>query len=87
MENSVGFAIRTTDNDHCLKTIIKYWDVPLQHAYLENVVASGHGGFVHSCFLGAYWGSPPYPNPVLAGNFTSNQKNLDRTFFSEIDCV
>ena len=48
-------------NDHCLKTIVQHWDVPLQHAYLNDVVASGHGGFVHSCFLGAYWNSPPYP--------------------------
>ena len=48
-------------NDHCLKTIVQHWDVPLQQAYLNDVVTSGHGGFVHSCFLGAYWNSPPYP--------------------------
>lgn len=53
-------------NDHCLKTIVKHWDVPLQHEYLNEVIASGHGGFVHSCFLGAYWNSPPYPCVVTA---------------------
>ena len=52
--------------DHCLHTIVQHWDVPLQQAYLDIAAASGHGGFVHSCFLGAYWNSPPYPNPVLA---------------------
>jgi hypothetical protein len=51
--------------DHCLKTIMKFWEVPLQEKYLHDVVHSGHGGFVHSCFLGAYWNAAPYPNPVL----------------------
>ena len=48
-----------------LKTIVKFWEVPLQKAYLRDVIQSGHPGFVHSCFLGAYWNSPPYHNPVL----------------------
>jgi hypothetical protein len=52
--------------DHCLKTLVTHWINPLQQSYLDIVSASGHGGFVHSCFLGAYWNSPPYPNPVLA---------------------
>ena len=43
--------------DHCLPTIVEYWINPLQEKYISDVVASGHPGFVHSCFLGAYWNS------------------------------
>lgn len=39
--------------DHCLKTIVEHWERPLQTKYMLDVVNSGHGGFVHSCFLGA----------------------------------
>jgi hypothetical protein len=51
--------------NHCLKTIVSGWLKPLMQKYLDDLSSVGKPGFAHSCFLGAYWNSPAYPNSVL----------------------
>ena len=53
-------ARRHTDTDECDGGTIASFTVPLQKAYLANAVAltkPPHGGFFHSCYLGAYFNS------------------------------
>ena len=51
--------------NNCSDVIVRTYEVPLQHQYLAELTGSGHGGFMHSCFLGAYWNSGKFNNTVL----------------------
>merc|ERR1712083_214774 len=66
--------------NNCNTDLVKYWEIPLQEKYLADITASGHSGFVHSCFLGAYFNSPKFANNVLKKNSTwLNQIQIDNT--------
>lgn len=66
--------------NNCNDKLVSGWEIPLQQKYIADVSASGHPGFVHTCFLGAYFNSPPFPNNVLMKNTTWwNQIAIDGT--------
>lgn len=51
--------------NNCSDVIVRTYEIPLQRQYLKDLSGSGHGGFMHSCFLGAYWNSGKFNNTVL----------------------